>query len=97
MDGERIDLSGCIRIESHSNKSWAMELAFLDSGVRPPGTESNKVLYFDLGREEQNLSPNVTVSRHSAMFELLQFPLLYENGSGGYYLPDKIGGQRGGG
>jgi hypothetical protein len=62
-----------------------MELAFLDSGVRPPGTESNKVLYFDLGREEQNLSPNVTVSRHGAMFELLQFPLLYEKGIGGYY------------
>jgi hypothetical protein len=97
MDGERIDLSGCIRIEAHSEKSGAMELAFLDSGVRPPGTESNKVLYFDLGREEQNLSPNVTVSRHSAMFELLQFPLLYEKGSGGYYLPDKVGGQRGGG
>ena len=77
MDGERIDLSGCIRIEAHSEKSGAMELAFLDSGVRPPGTESNKVLYFDLGREEQNLSPNVTVSRHSAMFELLQFLLLY--------------------
>jgi len=55
------------------------------------------VLYFDLGREEQNLSPNVTVSRHSAMFKLMQFPLLYEKGSGGYYLPDKVGGQRGGG
>ena len=68
MDGERIDLSGCIRIEAHSEKSGAMELAFLDSGVRPPGTESNKVLYFDLGRAEQNLSPNVTVSRHSAMY-----------------------------
>jgi hypothetical protein len=87
----------CIRIEAHSEKSGVMELAFLDSGVRPPGTESNKVLYFDLGREEQNLSPNVTVSRHGAMFELLQFPLLYEKGIGGYYLPDKVDGQRGGG
>jgi hypothetical protein len=48
MDGERIDLSGCIRIEALSEKSGAMELAFLDSGVRPHGTESNKVLYFDL-------------------------------------------------
>jgi hypothetical protein len=31
------------------------------------------------------------------MFKLMQFPLLYEKGSGGYYLPDKVGGQRGGG
>lgn len=97
MPGERIDLSKVIRIEAHAERSGALELAMLDSGVvRPAGGEDkNRVLYFDMKRSARGEAPNVSVSRHNALFELLQFPLLYEKGKGGYFLsPGKEDGVR---
>ena len=53
MPGERIDLSNVIRMEAHAEQSGALELAILDSGVRQPGEDKNKVMYFDLKRQKQ--------------------------------------------
>jgi len=95
MPGERIDLSNVIRMEAHAEQSGALELAILDSGVRKPGEDKNKVMYFDLKRQKEGKKANMTVSTHNALFELLQFPLFYETGKGGFFLSsDRDGGVR---
>jgi hypothetical protein len=93
MPGERIDLNSVVRLEAHGEQSGAMELAFLDSGVPRPADASNRVMYFDMKRKERGEKPNVSVSTHNALYEVLQFPLLFEEGKGGYYLsPDREDG-----
>ena len=85
MPGERIDLNNVVRLEAHAEQSGAMELAFLDSGVPRPAGASNRVVYLDMKRKERGERPNVTVSTNNALYEVLQFPLLFEEGKGGYF------------
>jgi hypothetical protein len=95
MPGERFDLNKVVRLEAHGEQSGAMELALLDNGVERPGGEKNRMVYFDMKRKGRGESPNVSVSPHNALYEVLQFPLLFEKGKGGFYLSsNREGGVR---
>jgi hypothetical protein len=86
VPGERFDLNPYLRIESNVRDVGRMELAFVSSGVAAGGDAPNKVLYFDMRRHDQGLAP-VTVSRRSALYDLLMFPLVHETGAGGFFYP----------
>ena len=84
IDAPRIDLSSMLRISARSAPTGAMELATVSSGLQ--GAASNLVVYFDLSRKRrgQPATP-IGVKSTNAMFELLQFPLLFERGIGGFW------------
>lgn len=86
VPGAQIDLDPIMRIEAHSLRTSAMELAYVSSGVQGQQAEDrvNKVVYFDMRLHQQGLTP-VTVDRHNALYDLLMFPLLHEKGVGGYF------------
>jgi len=84
VPAQRLDFSKVIRLEANSSHSGAMELAHVSSGVVGRGHAANRVLYFDLSKHERGLAPT-TVSTFNALFEVLQFPLLFETGCGGYH------------
>ena len=84
VPAERLDFSSVIRLEANSTHKGAMELAHVSSGVVPK-EDSNRVLYFDLRKHEQGGLEPTSVSSFNALFEVLQFPLLFEKGVGGYF------------
>ena len=74
-----------IKIDARSAPTGRLEMAALSSGVRPP-KGSNFVMIFNLGSNSRGeaATPS-TVSPHNALWELLQWPLLFEQGIGGYF------------
>ena len=84
VPGERLNFDSYLRMEAHSTHTGRMELAFVDTGVPRADEHSNKVMYFDLRKHQQGLSPT-RVSQFNALFETLQFPLLFEKGIGGFF------------
>ena len=84
LPGDRVDLNPYMRLEAHSLRSNAMELAFVSSGARCAEDRPNRVLYFDLRLHEQGRAPQ-TVDRHNALYDLLMFPMLHEKGIGGFF------------
>ena len=87
VPAERIDFSSVIRLEANSTHRGAMELAHVSSGVMAKEDSLNRVLYFDLRKHERGGLEPTSVSSFNALFELLQFPLLFEKGVGGYFYP----------
>ena len=92
--GEHVDLSGMITIDARSAPTGRLEMAALSSGVRPPAG-SNFVMIFNMGRNARGeaATPS-TVSPHNALWELLQWPLLFEEGIGGYFSNYGAGGKQ---
>ena len=89
LPGPRINVDSLIRIEAHSAPTGKMEIAEVSSGV--PGAESNVVVYFDMSRSRKGIDPKpVHVSPRNALFEVLQWPLLFPEGIGGYFFKSKI-------
>ena len=87
MPGPRVHLNPYMRIEAHSLRTSALELAYVSSGVQGQGgavDRANKVVYFDMRLHEQGLTL-VTVDHHSALYDLLMFPLVHEKGVGSYF------------
>jgi hypothetical protein len=87
VPAERIDFSSVIRLEANSTHKGAMELAHVCSGVVAKEDSLNRVLFFDLRKHERGGLEPTSVSSFNALFELLQFPLLFEKGVGGYFYP----------
>ena len=79
VPAERIDFSSVIRLEAKSTHRGAMELAHVSSGVMAKEDSLNRVLYFDLRKHERGGLEPTSVSSFNALFELLQFSLLFEN------------------
>ena len=84
LPGEEIDLNPFIRLEAHSPRINAMELAMVSSGVLGEGDRANRVLLFDMRRHAKGLPPQF-VNQRSALYDLLMFPLIHEKGVGGYF------------
>jgi hypothetical protein len=84
IPGEQIDLNPFIRLEAHSPRINAMELAMVSSGVLGAGDRANRVLLFDMRRHAKNLPPQF-VNKRSALYDLLMFPLIHEKGVGGFF------------
>ena len=84
IDAPRVDLSSMLRISARSAPAGTMEVATVSSGLQ--GAASNLVVYFDLSRQRrgQPATP-IGVKSSNAMYELLQFPLLFERGVGGFW------------
>jgi hypothetical protein len=80
------DMNPFMRIEAQARATSAMELAFVSSGVAGSEDSTNRVLYFDMRRHEQGLGP-LSVSRHNALYDLLMFPLVHDEGLGGFFYP----------
>jgi hypothetical protein len=60
-----------------------MDVATVSSGV---GENTPQVMYFDLGRHMRGELPKpIKVDINSRLYELLQFPLLFPKGIGGYF------------
>ncbi len=74
-----------MRIEAQARATSAMELAFVSSGVAGSEDSINRV-YFDTWRHEQELGL-LSVSRHNALYDLLMFPLVHDEGVGGFFYP----------
>jgi hypothetical protein len=88
VPGERINLDKLLRIEARSAPRGRMEIAEVSSGI--PGTSSNVVVYFDLGRSDRDEPTTaVPVRPSNALWETLQWPLLYEVGVGGFFFKEK--------
>ena len=84
LEGPGLDLTGLVRVSARSAPTGGMELATVSSGV--PGPSSNTVEYFDLRRHALGEPPTpIPISIGNALFEQLQFPLLFEEGIGGYF------------
>ena len=84
LEGPRLDLTSLLRVSARSAPTGRMELATVSSGV--PGPSSNTVVYFDLSRHARGLPPTpIPIKIGNALFEQLQFPLLFEEGIGGYF------------
>ena len=68
VPGAQIDQDPIMRIEAHSLRTSAMELAYVSSGVQgqQAGYRANKVAYFDMRLHQQGLTP-VTVDCHNAL------------------------------
>jgi hypothetical protein len=84
LPGDRVDMNPYMRLEALTQRSGAMELAFVSSGARCAEDRPNRVLYFDLRLHEQGRAPQ-TVDRHNALYDLLMFPMLHEKGIGGFF------------
>jgi hypothetical protein len=88
VPGPRICIDALIRIDAKSAPTGRMEIAEVSSGVR--GTSSNTVVYFDLSRHQKGLPATaVPVPISNALWETLQWPLLYEEGVGGFFFKAK--------
>ena len=83
LEGPRLDLTGLVRVSARSAPTGGMELATVSSGV--PGPSSNTVVYFDLHRRTRGAPHAHPIKIGNALFEQLQFPLLFEEGIGGYF------------
>ena len=73
-----------MRLEAHGRRSSALELAFVSSSVPRPDDRSERVVYFDMRSHAEGKGP-LSVHRKHALSELLTYPLLFEQGIGGYH------------
>ena len=84
--GDHIDFNAILKIDARSAPTGRLEIASLSSGVQP-NEASSFVMYFDLGRHLRGEEAKpTTVNSHNALWELLQWPLLFEEGTGGYFI-----------
>jgi hypothetical protein len=82
--GEHLDINGILKLDARSAPTGRLEMAMVSSGVAR--AKSNTVLYFDLTRHMrgEEIKP-ITVNSHNALWEMLQWPLLFEEGVGGFF------------
>jgi hypothetical protein len=80
-DAQHLDITNkVIKIDAAPG---GMDVAIVSSGV---GENSSQVMYFDLGRHMRGELPKpIKVDNDSRLYELLQFPVLFPKGVGGYF------------
>jgi len=86
VPGAFVDGNPYMRLEAGADNG-KMELAMVSSGVRNPDEAAHKVLIFDLRVHDAGLAPLAPkyITRNSAMYDMLMFPLLHETGKGGFF------------
>ena len=83
--GDHIDFTEFIKIDARSAPTGKLEIASLSSGVEPP-PDTTFVMYFDMRRHmDGDYAKPTTVQSNHALWELLQWPLLFEQGIGGFF------------